>query len=112
MRVSPFMAVAAAALTVVGISVGQAEAGGRGNPDGYGIYSPADPRHGIYRYDPRSWYYEQPDYYPYHGSNYWVPRAHMRYRYRYLYYGPKYRYHPSWGYPRDGYNEGRSHWRW
>ena len=30
----------------------------------------------------------QPGYYPYYGSNYWVPRASMRYRYRYLYYTP------------------------
>jgi len=27
----------------------------------------------------------------------------MRYRYRYTYYGPKYRYYPAWGYPYWGY---------
>ena len=37
-------------------------------------------------------------YYPYYGSGYWVPRAEMRYRYRYVYRGPKYRYYPAWGY--------------
>ena len=37
-------------------------------------------------------------YYPYYGSGYWVPRAEMRYRYRYKYVGPKYRYFPAWGY--------------
>jgi len=69
------------------------------NPDGFGIYSPLDRKQRIYRYDPRSWYYRQPGYYPYYGSSYWVPRAHMRYRYRYTYFGPRYRYYPSWGYP-------------
>ena len=52
-----------------------------------------------YRYDPRSWYYKQPGYYPFYESSYWVPRAEMRYRYRGQYYGPKYHYYPSWGYP-------------
>lgn len=84
-------------------------AGGRGNPNGYGLYSPDG--HGGYRYDPRSWYYRQPGYYPYYNSHYWVPRSEMRYRYRYLYYGPKYRYYPAWGYPRPGhYGSGDSHW--
>jgi hypothetical protein len=52
----------------------------------------------IYRYDPRSWYYTQRGYYPYAESGYWVPRAEMRYRYRYVYYGPRYQYVPAWGY--------------
>jgi hypothetical protein len=87
-----------------------AAAGDRGNPDGYGLYSPD---RGAYRYDPRSWYYRQPGYYPFYGSHYWVPRAEMRYRYRYLYHGPRYRYYPTWGYPRPGYNGGGdSHWHW
>jgi len=75
------------------------------NPDGYGIYSPLDRKQRIYRYDPRSWYYRQPGYYPYYASNYWVPRAQMRYRYRYTYYGPKYRYYPAWGYPLQAYGD-------
>src|SRR5262249_5163758 len=75
-------------------------------PDGYGLYSPQNGKHRAYRYDPRSWYYRQPGYYPHYVSNYWVPRAHMRYRYRYTYYGPKYRYYPAWGYPLWGYPAG------
>ena len=71
------------------------------NPNGFGLYSPlpSPGRHvRAYRYDPRSWYYRQPGYYPYYNSGYWVPRAYMRYRYRYTYYGPRYRYFPAWGY--------------
>ena len=64
--------------------------------------TPAEPpvrhRPRLYRYDPRSWYYNQAGYYPSYGSGYWVPRAEMRYRYRYRYVGPKYRYYPAWGY--------------
>ena len=78
---------------------GTATAGDDENPDGYGLYSPLAKKRGVYRYDPRSWYYRQPGYYPYYASNHWVPRKHMRYRYRYTYYGPKYRYYPAWGYP-------------
>jgi hypothetical protein len=78
-----------------------AEATGR-NPDGYGIYSPAEPpvrhRKRLYRYDERSWYYSPRGYYLGYGSGYWVPRSAMRYRYRYIYYGPRYRYYPAWGY--------------
>jgi hypothetical protein len=71
------------------------------NPAGFGIYSPEPAGRGrprIYRYDPRSWYYAQRGYYPYYYSGYWVPRAAMRYRYRYVYYGPRYQYVPAWGY--------------
>lgn len=83
------------------------------NPDGYGIYSPLDRKKRLYRYDPRSWYYRQPGYYPYYASKYWVPRAHMRYRYRYTYFGPRYRYYPAWGYPLWGYgNTDCCHRRW
>ena len=74
---------------------------GGANPDGFGLYSPLAPpgRHPrLYRYDPRSWYYRQRGYYPYYNSGYWVPRPLMRYRYRYTYYGPRYRYFPAWGY--------------
>ena len=69
------------------------------NPDGYGLYSPLGPAgRGLgYRYDPHSWYYRQPGYYPFYNSSYWVPRPLMRYRYRYTYYGPRYRYYPAWG---------------
>src|SRR5262245_14886599 len=77
------------------------------NPDGYGIYSPLDGKRRAYRYDARSWYYRQPRYYPYYASEYWVPRGYMRYRYRYTYYGPRYRYYPAWGYPLSGYSGGR-----
>ena len=66
------------------------------------MYTPAEPpvrhRPRLYRYDPNSWYYKSRGYYPYYGSGYWVPRAEMRYRYRYVYRGPQYRYYPAWGY--------------
>ena len=95
---------AAAAGTLALVLGAPAQAGGQ-NPDGYGIYSPAEPpvkgRPRIYRYDPRSWYYRQRGYYPYYSSDYWVPRSEMRYRYRARYYGPKYHYYPAWGYPFD-----------
>jgi hypothetical protein len=76
------------------------------NPEGCGLYTPAEPpvrgRPRIYRYDPRSWCYDwrrlDRRYYPYYGSGYWVPRAAMQYRYRYVYRGPKYTYYPAWGY--------------
>ena len=85
-----------------------AEAGKRGNPYGWGLYSPD---RGAYRYDQRSWYYHRPAYYPYYASQYWVPRSEMRRRHRYVYYGPKYRYYPAWGYPRGRHNSGGdSHW--
>lgn len=95
-----------------GVACGSA-AGRDENPDGYGIYSPVDRRHRGYRYDARSWYYRQPRYYPSYVSRYWVPRAHMRYRYRYRYYGPRYRYYPAWGYPLWGHGDsGCCRWRW
>jgi hypothetical protein len=108
------------AVTVAGLvaasailASGPAAAGGDENPDGYGLYSPLAGKRGTYRYDPRSWYYRQPGFYPNYSSNYWVPRRHMRYRYRYTYYGPKYRYYPAWGYPAEGYrDEGCCHWGW
>jgi hypothetical protein len=112
MHVTRTTAVAAVVLAITVLLTPHVAAGNRDNPDGYGIYSPLDRKGSAYRYDPRSWYYSQPGYYPYYGSNYWVPRASMRYRYRYLYYGPKYRYYPAWGYPRDGDNSGGHHWGW
>ena len=45
-----------------------ATAGDDENPDGYGMYSPLARERGAYRYDPRSWYYRQPGYYPYYAS--------------------------------------------
>ena len=100
MRCTILLGVAAAALVAV-TAPEPATAGGR-NPDGWGIYSPLEPpqrhRPRAYRYDPRSWYYSQRGYYPYYGSGYWVPREEMRYRYRYTYVGPKYRYAPAWGF--------------
>ena len=103
-------AIAAAVAAAVMLQLSPAKASGRENPNGYGLYSPEAGKR-AYRYDPRSWYYRQPGYYPFYNSRYWVPRAEMRYRYRYLYYGPKHRYYPAWGYPRPGYNgDGDSHW--
>lgn len=108
MRASTLLAFAAAILAFAGLASGPARAGGD-NPNGYGIYSPADPQLGVYRYDPRSWYYRRPGHYPYYASSYWVPRAEMRHRYRYLYHGPRHRYHPAWGYPRRGHTGGDGH---
>jgi hypothetical protein len=108
-------AVAAAALLAASAALGggPAAAGNDENPDGYGFYTPLARSRGAYRYDPRSWYYRQPGYYPNYASNYWVPRAHMRYRYRYTYYGPKYRYYPAWGFPFWGHQEcGDCRWDW
>ena len=48
--------------------------------------------------DPYKYRYERRAYYPYAGSHYWRPAAEMRNRYRYAFAGPKYRYHPSWGF--------------
>lgn len=101
----------AASATVA--STPAAAAGRDENPDGYGFYSRQPGKRGAYRYDPRSWYYRQPGYYPNYSSNYWVPREHMRYRHRYNYYGPKYQYYPAWGYPHWGYPEpGCCRWDW
>lgn len=111
MRAAKLLLMGAAMAVVAGAGVvTPAEAGDRGNPNGWGLYSPD---RGAYRYDPRSWYYRRPGYYPYNASSYWVPRSEMRYRHRYMYYGPKYRYHPAWGYPRAGYiGGGDNHWHW
>jgi hypothetical protein len=102
MRAARLLFVSAAILAVAG-ATSAADAGQRGNPNGWGLYSPD---HGAYRYDKRSWYYLRPGYYPYYASQYWVPRSEMRTRYRYLYTGPKYRYYPAWGYPRPGHYAG------
>ena len=100
MRLPILLAAAAGVLALM--LAAPAQAGGQ-NPDGLGIYSPAEPptrdHPRMYRYDPRSWYYKQHSYYPYYKSSYWVTRAEMRYRYRGQYYGPKYHYYPAWGYP-------------
>jgi hypothetical protein len=99
MRVTTLLAFGAVMLAL-GASA-PASAGSR-NPDGWGLYSPAEPpvrgRPRLYRYDERSWYYRERGYYLPNASGYWVPRADMRYRYRYKYVGPKYRYYPAWGY--------------
>src|SRR5262245_14425262 len=112
MRASTLLALSTAIMMLVfGAATGPAAASGFANPDGFGLYSPADAERSAYRYDSRSWYYRQKGYYPYYASSYWVPREQMRYRYRYQYYGPKYRYFPAWGYPRPDYNgSGDSHW--
>lgn len=105
---------ASALVASASFACGPAAAGRDENPDGYGIYSPVDRKKRVYRYDARSWYYRQPRYYPYYASDYWVPRSYMRYRYRYLPYGPRYRYYPAWGYPLWGRSdEGCCRpWRW
>jgi hypothetical protein len=99
MRARTPLALVAAMAMAAGLASTPTIAGGRENPDGYGLYSPRDAKRKVYRYDPRSWYYSQPGHYPYYASGYWVPRAEMRYRYRRSYYGPRYRYYPAWGYP-------------
>ena len=104
MRSKVLLKMAVGFLALLGMSAGRAVASGDVNPHGYGVYSPEDAKGRSYRYDPRSWYYRRPGYYPYYASRYWVPRADMRYRYRYRYYTPRYRYHPAWGYPRHDYN--------
>ena len=110
MRASTISAIAVAVVAFASLASGPATAGGDVNPDGFGLYSP-DPASGAHRYDPRSWYYRQPGYYPFYASGYWVPRADMRYRYRRHYFGPRYRYYPAWGYPRaDYYGSGERRW--
>ena len=105
MRANTLLALSAAAVLLgVGAAQDPVAASGFENPDGFGLDSPADSKRRVYRYDSRSWYYRQKGYYPYYASSYWVPRAQMRQRYRYQYYGPKYRYFPAWGYPRPDYN--------
>jgi hypothetical protein len=102
MRCKAALAIAAGFAMFVMSAPASSIAGGE-NPDGFGIYSPVDKpvrgRARVYRYDPRSWYYKQRGYYPYYASAYWVPRREMRYRYRYVHYGPKFQYYPAWGYP-------------
>jgi hypothetical protein len=104
MRITTFWALGASAAMLALATPAPAHATGR-NPDGYGIYAPVEPpvrhRQRLYRYDERSWHYSPRGYYLNYGSGYWVPRAEMRYRYRYIYYGPQYRYFPAWGY--DGW---------
>lgn len=113
MRASTFTVIAVAIAAYAGVASAPASAGRDENPGGYGLYSPADGKRSAYRYDSRSWYYRQRSHYPYYASSYWVPRAEMRYRYRYQYFGPKYRYYPAWGYPARGYDGGGdSHWHW
>lgn len=101
MRVTTLWALGAA-VAILGFAVPAPASAGSVNPDGVGIYTPAEPpvrhRPRTYRYDPKSWYYNPRGYYPNYGSGYWVPRAEMRYRYRYVYRGPQYRYYPAWGY--------------
>ena len=100
MRVTTLLALGASAVILVSSASAPASAGSR-NPDGVGIYTPAEPpvrhRPRLYRYDPNSWYFRPSGYYPNYGNGYWVPRAEMRYRYRYVYRGPQYRYYPAWG---------------
>jgi hypothetical protein len=107
MRVTTVLALGASAVVLVSSASAPASADSR-NPDGVGIYTPAEPpvrnRPRLYRYDPNSWYYNPRGYYPNYASGYWVPRAEMRYRYRYVYRGPQYRYYPAWGYGVGSYS--------
>jgi len=102
MRITTLAALAAGGVALGALLLPASAAATGRNPEGVGIYTPAEPpvrhRPRIYRRDLRSWYYRQKGYYPYYGSGYWVPRAEMRYRYRYIYVGPQYRYYPAWGY--------------
>jgi hypothetical protein len=113
MRPITISALGAIAMMCVVASPVPAVAGAGQNPDGVGIYTPAEPpvrgRPRVYRYDPRSWYHNPRGYYPYYNSGYWVPRSEMRYRYRYRYVGPPYRYYPAWGY---GIGEYGRRWPW
>ena len=99
MRVTTLLALAAGAVALGLGTPAPASAEWR-NPSGVGIYTPGEPpyRARLFRYDPYSWYFKPRGYYPYYYSGYWVPRAQMRYRYRYVYRGPQYRYYPAWGY--------------
>ena len=47
--------------------------------------------------DPFAYSYARTSYYPYYNSDYWVPRAEMRYRTRYPFQLPGYA--STWGYP-------------
>ena len=98
MRVATALTLAGAALALTLGTSAPVSAGGGKNPDGIGIYTPEPGKPRVWRYDPRSWYYNRRGYYPNYNSGYWVPRSEMRYRYRYTYYGPQYRYHRAWGY--------------
>jgi hypothetical protein len=111
MRARLCLALTAAVLVLLGLT-GAASASGDTNPYDYGIYSQEDRAGRVYRYDPRSWYYSQRGHYPYYASRYWVPRAEMRYRNRYRYYGPPYRYYPAWGYPHPHHKDDCCHWGW
>lgn len=51
--------------------------------------------------DPYAYRYIQRAWYPDNTSRYWVPASDMRYRYRYTFSGPKYRYYPAWGFNRE-----------
>lgn len=101
MRRALSLMTAIASVALVSAAVQPAEAGIR-NRDGCGMYTPEGPKvrgePRMYKYDPNSWCYKQRGYYGYYGSGYWVPRAEMRYRYRYEYRGPLYTYFPAWGY--------------
>jgi hypothetical protein len=70
----------------------------------YHLHVPG-PTHVHVVHDPYAWSYKPVGYYPYYGSAYWVPRAYMRYRYR---------YYPAWGYPLyrpyKWYWAGRHYW--
>ncbi len=61
--------------------------------------------HHVYHYggDPYAYRYVQRPWYLSYTSPYWVPASEMRYRYRYTYDGPKYRYHPAWGHSKRTY---------
>ena len=101
MRVTTLLLLLASGAALLSSASAPVAAGGK-NPDGVGIYTPAEPpvrhRPRLYRYDNKSWYFKSTGYYPYYASDYWVPRSEMRYRYRYVYRGPPYRYYPAWGY--------------
>lgn len=113
MRWKAFIGAALGAL-VFAISVPQsASAFGHRDraPDGWGktraikhwVYYPRYVHH--YKVDPYAYQYSPRGYYPYYGSRYWRPASVIRKRKHAHYHHwnvqpPRYRFYPSWGYPR------------
>lgn len=83
----------------------------RDRPEGYGTTRVVNhhvyyPRYAhTYKVDPYAYQYSPRGYYPYYNSGYWRPASEIRRR-NHLHYhhwnvqAPRYRYYPSWGYPK------------
>ena len=120
MRMKSLLA-ATAALVCVGLALpDQASAfdHDRSRPDGWGharaihhhVYYPRYVHH--YHVDPYAYQYSPRGYYPYYNSRYWKPAHVVRERNRAHYNNwnvqpPRYKYYPSWGYPK-----GHVHGEW